>query len=85
MKRKNNLYKEIYELKNIKEAFEEVCRNTKNKYGKYRNIYKKIKKKKIMYQTKKIKLYSLVCSINNYKTLNKKIRRKSSKRDLLFI
>ncbi len=31
MKRKGNLYKNIYNLKNIQEAFNEVCRNTKNK------------------------------------------------------
>lgn len=31
MKRKNNLYENIYVIKHIEEAFNEVCRNTKNK------------------------------------------------------
>jgi hypothetical protein len=31
MKRKGNLYQEIYKFENIESAFEEVCRNTKNK------------------------------------------------------
>lgn len=31
MKRKSNLYKEIYELKNIMQAYNEICRNTRNK------------------------------------------------------
>lgn len=31
MKRKNNLYKNIYNFENILDAFNEVCRNTKNK------------------------------------------------------
>ena len=31
MKRKNNLYKNIYDLNNIMSVFNEVCKNTKNK------------------------------------------------------
>lgn len=31
MKRKSNLYKNIYKIENIQAAFDEVCRNTKNK------------------------------------------------------
>ena len=31
MKRKTNLYKDIYKLENIEKAFNEVCKNTKNK------------------------------------------------------
>lgn len=31
MKRKGNLYKDTYEFENIVSAFNEVCRNTKNK------------------------------------------------------
>ena len=31
MKRKNNLYKEIYKIENIINAYNEVCKNTKNK------------------------------------------------------
>lgn len=47
MKRKNNLYKDIYNLENILEAYDEICRNTKNKKKvarykehKCRNIYR---------------------------------------------
>lgn len=36
MKRKNNLYNNIYSLTNIINAFNEVCRNTKNKKRVYR-------------------------------------------------
>ena len=44
MKRKNNLYENIYKLENIIEAFNEVCKNTKNKrkvrnYREYKCIY----------------------------------------------
>lgn len=31
MKRKNNLYQDLYKLENIEEAFREICQNTKNK------------------------------------------------------
>ena len=31
MKRKSNLYKEIYKFENILQAYNEVCKNTKNK------------------------------------------------------
>lgn len=31
MKRKSNLYENIYKMENIQAAFNEVCRNTKNK------------------------------------------------------
>ena len=44
MKRKGNLYPEIYKLENIEQAFNEVCRNTKNKkkvhnYQNYKCVY----------------------------------------------
>lgn len=44
MKRKNNLYQEIYKFENILSAYNEVCRNTKNKrkvanYRQYKCIY----------------------------------------------
>lgn len=44
MKRKRNLYENTYKLENILEAFDEVCRNTKNKrkvrnYKEYKCIY----------------------------------------------
>ena len=44
MKRKNNLYKNIYKIENIEDAYEEVCRNTKNKnkvdrFKEYKCIY----------------------------------------------
>ena len=31
MKRKNNLYEEMYKLENIQNVFNEICKNTKNK------------------------------------------------------
>ena len=31
MKRKTNLYQKIYKIDNIMKAFDEVCKNTKNK------------------------------------------------------
>lgn len=44
MKRKNNLYQNTYKMENILEAYNEVCRNTKNKrkvrnYREYKCIY----------------------------------------------
>lgn len=44
MKRKNNLYQYACEMENIMQAFDEVCRNTKNKrkvrkYKEYKCIY----------------------------------------------
>ena len=44
MKRKNNLYDNIYKIENIMQAFDEVCRNMKNKkkvnaYKEYKCIY----------------------------------------------
>ena len=44
MKRKNNLYENICKMENILSAFDEVCRNTKNKrkvrnYKEYKCIY----------------------------------------------
>ena len=44
MKRKNNLYQNTYKMENILEAYNEVCRNTKNKrkvrnYKEYKCIY----------------------------------------------
>lgn len=44
MKRKKNLYEQIYKFENILSAFDEVCRNTKNKrkvrnYKEYKCIY----------------------------------------------
>ena len=37
MKRKDNLYQDIYDINNIIEVFNEVCRNTKIK-GKYTDV-----------------------------------------------
>ena len=31
MKRKNNLYDNMYKLENIETVFNEICKNTKNK------------------------------------------------------
>lgn len=44
MKRKNNLYQETCKMKNIMQAFDEVCKNTKNKrkvrkYQEYKCVY----------------------------------------------
>lgn len=44
MKRIGNLYKRTYNMKNIIKAYDEVCRNTKNKrkvfnYKQYKCIY----------------------------------------------
>ena len=44
MKRKKDLYKNIYNMNNILSAFNEVCKNTKNKnrienFKEYKNIY----------------------------------------------
>ena len=44
MKRKNNLYENTYKMENILDAYNEVCRNTKNKrkvinYKEYKCIY----------------------------------------------
>lgn len=44
MKRKGNLYDSIYDLDNIKQCFEEVCRNTKNRskvnnFREYKAVY----------------------------------------------
>ena len=44
MKRKNNLYENTYKMENILEAYNEVCKNTKNKrkvrnYREYKCIY----------------------------------------------
>ena len=44
MKRKNNLYQNTYKMENILDAYNEVCRNTKNKrkvrnYKEYKCIY----------------------------------------------
>ena len=44
MKRKNNLYPQIYQFENIIKAFDEVCRNTKNKrkvqnYREFKCVY----------------------------------------------
>lgn len=44
MKRKNNLYNDMCKMENIMQAFNEVCKNTKNKrkvrnYKEYKCIY----------------------------------------------
>ena len=44
MKSKKDLYKNIYNMNNILSAFNEVCKNTKNKnrienFKEYKNIY----------------------------------------------
>ena len=42
MKRKNNLYQEICKIENIMNAYDEVCKNVRNKvqnYKQYKCIY----------------------------------------------
>ena len=44
MKRKSNLYPQIYKMENISQVFNEICRNTKNKnrvnnFKEYRCVY----------------------------------------------
>lgn len=61
MKRKGNLYQDIYKLENIEKAFNEVCRNTKNKrkvanFRQYKcssisSIYKTLKNKEYIPRT----------------------------------
>ena len=58
MKRKGNLYENIYKLENIMQAFNEVCRNTKNK-----NRVNKYKEFKCMYI---YQIYTILKS-RNYK------------------
>ena len=70
MKRKNNLYQEICKIENIISAFNEVCRNTNNfiflgrnrkgKYAKYRNIKRKIKYRKRLYEDGKIDIKDII-------------------------
>ena len=57
MKRKNNLYKDIYKLDNIMKAFDEICKNTRNKRKVYR--YKEYKCRNIfrVYNILKSKSY----------------------------
>lgn len=51
MKRYSNLYKNIYKLENVNSAFNEVCRNTKNK----RRVYK-LKEYKCVYISRIIQI-----------------------------
>ena len=46
--------------------------NNKNKYSKYRDVKRKLRKKKYLYHNKKISLHSLASSIINYETLCQK-------------
>lgn len=44
MKRKNNLYQDLYKIEHIEEAFKEICQHTKNKekaayFKEYKCIY----------------------------------------------
>ena len=83
MKRKNNLYQEICKIENIISAFNEVCKNTNNliflgrnrkgKYAKYRNIKRKIKYRKRLYEDGKIDLMGYINTINCYRNLIKKV------------
>ena len=45
-------------------------RNIKNKYGKYREINRKLKRKIKEYESNKINLFSLISSMNSYKVNN---------------
>lgn len=45
-------------------------RNIYGKYSKYRNIKRKLKYKKHLYEINKINLYSYISSYNNYKNIN---------------
>lgn len=58
MKRMDNLYENIYKPENIMQAFDEVCRNMKNKYMRYKN--------------KSIKLGSLIGTMQSYNYLMKR-------------
>lgn len=65
LKRKGNLYQEIYKFENIVSAFNEVCRNTKNKrkvdkFKEYRCIY--ISR---IYNILKTKSYKCICQVKN--------------------
>ena len=83
MKRKNNLYQEICKIENIISAFEEVCNNTNNfvflgrsrkgKYAKYRNIKRKIKYRRHLYEEEKIELMGYINTVNCYNNLIMKI------------
>ena len=44
-------------------------RNKHGEYGKYRLIHRKYKKRVYLYENKKIKLYQLMSSINNFRAL----------------
>lgn len=95
MKRKSNIYKNIYELNNILLAFEEVCKNTKNKrkieeYKKLKcmhifNIYDTLKKRK--YE----KYYILKCDISkffasiNHDILKQKLKKRIKDKEALTI
>ena len=58
MKRKNNLYDNMYKLENIESVFNEICRNTKNKkrverYKEFKcaniyDVYNTLNKKKVV-------------------------------------
>lgn len=82
MKRKGNLYQNIYNFDNIVNAYNEVCKNTNNfiflgrdasgRYSKYRDVKRKIKKRKYLYNIKQITLSSFVSSIICYQHLLKK-------------
>lgn len=47
-------------------------RNTKGKYIRYRNVKRKLKARKYLYETEKIDLYSYYSSYNCYKQLLKR-------------
>lgn len=47
-------------------------RNKYGEYGKYRKIHRKYKKRIYLYKNKKIKLYQLMSSINNFRALQKR-------------
>lgn len=46
-------------------------RNPKGKYVKYRNVRRKFKAKRYLYEINKIDLYSLCCSLNSYRDVIK--------------
>lgn len=46
-------------------------RNPKGKYVRYRNVRRKFKAKRYLYEINKIDLYSLCCSLNSYRDVIK--------------
>ncbi len=65
LNRKTRLYKDT-------NNFVFLGRNSKGKYARYRNLKRKIKYRRKLYENKEIELHSLVSTYISYKQLNKK-------------